>query len=149
MPNLYGVAVPNPLPQFAQTIGGIDVNIPFGTETNFVSQAPPSVVSPGVYYPGAWGTVAFSLGATVPTAINWSLRINNGSDLAQQFTNNLILVPSANLELSVFLYGYGLILNNPLATTTFQVSATCNVANITIRTAGTQFTLQWLRAPDQ
>jgi len=149
VPNLYGVANPNPLPIGANTIGGVDVNIVAGVETNFINITVPPAVSKGIYYPFAFVCVSFVCGGTPPSFINWGLRVNNGADVSAQNTRNQILVANANLVLPLFLFGYGTLITDPFGTYNFQVSANCGGQNFTVSNVGTAAVLGWQRAPDQ
>jgi hypothetical protein len=147
--NLYGVANPNPLPNAAGTIGGANVNCPAGVETNFCAITINPAVSPGWYYPAVFGTVAILLTATPSTFINWAARIGAGADFQIQSTATTMLVASATLTISLFLYGFATFVSNPFGANTFNVTANPGVNAFSVGLNGTLFYGQWVRAPDQ
>ena len=149
MANLYGVANPNPLPQSVATIGGTDIACPAGSETNIIQAAPALPTVPGVYYPMAQGWTTLSFGATPPTNVQMSLRVNNGSDLLPWTIWAGLLIANNNLIVPLMFYGYNLIVQNPTGVYNFQVGITPLAQAITARNGGTLFYVQWVRASDQ
>lgn len=149
MPNLYGVASPNPTPQAAQTIGGIDVTCNAGVETNFVSFQTNYPTVPGVYYPVLWGWVNIAWGATVPTSFTLAMRINNGADLASEGIDTLLMIANERLCLPIGFQQAYIIYNYPFSGITLQMSGTSVGQSTIIRNLTTVIYGQFVRAPDQ
>lgn len=149
MANLYGIASPNPVPVGVNTIGGVDVACPAGSETNVLAILfnPPTVN--GVYYPFIGGYLVISLGATPPTALQYNVRLGAGSDFIALAIGATLLVANANIIQPIYAPGTALIMNNPSGANTFNVSLTPTAQAVTVRTNGTIGFGQWVRATDQ
>ena len=147
--NLYGTANPNPLPTAVQTIGGVDVAIPPGVETNFAQLIIPPATSAGWYYPSIWGIASAVLSATPPSTLNFGARIGAGSDFSAYAVRTQLLTASAQFEITLFMVGYTTIIANPFTPTTMFVTATAGTNGFTVGVNGSVFLGQWLRAPDQ
>jgi hypothetical protein len=149
VPNLYGVANPNPLPIIGSVTGGADFVCPPGAETNVYSVNVPPAVSPGWYYPAIYGIVSCSFGAALPGFLNWAARIGAGSDFNVQSTLVTTLTANGSTAIPIFLYGYQTFLQNPFGANTLYLTANCGTNGFTLRVVGTVIYGQWLRAPDQ
>lgn len=149
MPNLYGVANPNPPPVAAFCIGGANVNIPAGVETNFISTAAPLPTLPGLWYPQAFGWFTIAIGATAPTFLNAAFRLNNGADLETLSVYVGSLVANASPTFPISFAVPSQVMSNPTGTWNFQVSLTVGVNATTVTNLGTLYYLQWVRATDQ
>lgn len=77
--NLYGVANAQGAPQ-GISLGG-NVNCPAGVETVVIQSNPLIAPTPGQFSVLITGLMAVFYGATPPTAINWGVRFNGGSDI--------------------------------------------------------------------
>jgi hypothetical protein len=147
--NLYGVASPTPFPGFAQLIGGANIACPAGVETNIFQINPPVIVSPGMYYPWAYGVVNWVVGATGITFLTINFRINNGADLTQ------ITLPQTGWGANVlassayFMPITSTVQSNPTSALPWQVSVTPATGSLTMQIGGSYLFAQWLRAPDQ
>lgn len=149
MANLYGVANPNPPAQGTQTIGGANVNIPAGVETNFTSAPATLPTAPGVYYPISWGWVTLGFSATPPTAMIIGMRLNAGADLQSYFVSQNLFVASGTIMIPVGFYQPQIVYSYPIGVVNFQLSINSGTNGCTVGNIGTLIWNQWVRAPDQ
>lgn len=149
MPNLYGVANAPGLPVLYNTIGGVDVALAAGVETNFIDTGVITAPSGGFFYPVAWLGVVLSFGATAPTSLNLNLRVNSGADQASIGLNVVFLVANTNLLTYYPLVGTPSQIFAPGAGAHVQLSGLSAAQPTTARFAGTWVMIALFRAPDQ
>lgn len=112
MANLYGVSN-TPLALTNQTlIGNASIVCPAGVETNIFQTPALQSLDRGVYYPVVWAYITLQFGATVPSALLISLRINNGADIVT--IQNFVDTTKASLAEYYFFVAAG-----PPSTTAF------------------------------
>jgi hypothetical protein len=149
MPNQAGTYNPvTTLQQFA-TIGGADVTCPGATATDIFACGPVSALSPGVYQPILWVTMAFTLGAAVPTYIAIASRWNAGSVVFQTTLNMGAYAINGT-------YTYGLVTVGPSSDVIFRPpggtvylsAAIGGATGITLRNTGSYAWMQLLRQTD-
>jgi hypothetical protein len=147
--NLYGVANNVPLWVFAAPIGGADVACPAGVETNCIAAVVNPIISPGTYYAAAIGAITVTLGATVPTACAFGLKIGAGSDVIQVAPSTALFVASGTFVFPIPLYGINTLVQNPVGPTTFNVTCFPTAQPVTVKLGGSFVFAGWVRGPDQ
>jgi hypothetical protein len=145
--NLYGVA--NPIYQgvIAGVIGGSNIPITAGVETNII-QFPVSAPSPGNLYIQVWLSVVISWPASTPTTTQFGLRIGAGADFDTAPINMGAVVPSSNVVYSYCMTGnISLTLYNPPGITCNLTVAT-TVQPCTVLAGGSRAVLNLFRGQD-
>lgn len=105
MANLYGVANNIGIPIYTNLIGGANVAVPAGVETNVADSGLIIAPSNG-YFATVWaGALTVTMGVSVPTSLIIAARIGAGSDYTQFQVPSNIFVASANLFVPFFVAG--------------------------------------------
>jgi len=147
--NLYGVANAPGFPLAYNLIGGADIALPTGVETNIIDSGVITAPSQGYFYPIAWLALVFSLGATPPGGLQIAIRVNGGADQQAYGWNGAFLIASANLMDFHILIGTPSQIFAPGAGAHVQISAQSQTQPSTARFAGSEAVIALYRAPDQ
>lgn len=147
MGNVWGIANPTGVPAPASI--GSDVPCPAGAGTWTLVSSALTANTPGNYYPIVWGNLAFLCGATPPTALTFSLAINNGAYVDTQTVPPALLVASATLNIPVTMVG----LNSGTAWlgagSTVWIGVNPTGQAVTFKFAGSRLICALYRGPDQ
>ena len=149
MANLYGVANAPVQVGYVGTIGGVDIVCPASVETNFADTGLLVAPSQGWFFPWNVMVITLAMGATVPTSLQFGIRVNNGADVQTIGVNTALYVPNG-----VFLWTlpiFGSASQTLYAGTGSHVQFSLDPVSqpCTIRAAGTYVQTLLLRAPDQ
>lgn len=149
MPNVYGIASPNPPPVGLTTIGAVDVACSAGVETNVISGAAPLPGQPGMFYPAWFGAIVLTFGATIPTLVTVASRLNNGADLNAMLVHGGFYTSNGSAIVPISFFYPSQVISNPSGTWNFQISVNSTGQALTVRTSQTYVNVQWVRATDQ
>lgn len=151
MPNLYGVAnAPNILAASNGLLGGANITLVSGPETNIADSGALIAPSQGWFYPIVMATVPWQAVTAAPLGFIYAARIGAGADF-DGFNYNLTGVTAGPV------YTWTVILIGPASSVPWQgagshiyTTAILNSAGtVTLFNQGSHFVAGLLRAPDQ
>lgn len=149
MPNLYGIARPEPAWIAALIFGGANVTCPAGVETNVLDVIVNPPLIGGVYGLVITCNICVIVGATPITYLAVGGRMNGGADfISLSWGGGTDFVAGAQSQYSFFLPQYSGFVQNP-GVTHAQVSLNPQSGSVTAQSYGTSIVARWQFAPDQ